>query len=282
MMKTYLGIDCGATHLRIGLVDETANLLDSQVTNSPLKNNPQDFGLEVKKIINQKGWKDFESCGVGTPGPIDIKLGTILPSANLKNDQPIEIVKQLKTVLDINTYFDRDTNLALLGESWIGAAKDFKDVVMLTLGSGVGGAIMIDGKIDRGQTGKAGEIGHMYIEIQNSTRQPADKTQNLPRCGLGHEGCLEAMVNGANDLDEMATYLGYGLANIVDILSPELIIIGGGKLKMGDFLPKAIEVMQERSIKPSVDAVFVRYAKLDDMSGVYGAAYFCIINSKAN
>ncbi len=277
-----IGIDCGATNLRIGLLDEQGNLLSSQITASPLKTSPNEFGklsIElIKELLGKHalGQKDLAGVGVGVPGPLNLKTGEILASANLHNKEPIAIKKIIERLIDSKIYIDRDTNLSLLGEAWQGGARGFKDVVMLTLGSGVGGSVMVNGEIDRGSTGKAGEIGHIYIEIQSSKF----KVQNLPRCGLGHQGCLEALINSASSLDELSTYLGYGLANIVDLFNPEKIIIGGGKINLGDFLPKAIEIMKQKGIKPAVDQTQVEYAKLKELSGIYGGAKLVYDNIK--
>ena len=134
---------------------------------------------------------------------------------------------------------------------------------------------MIEGRIDHGKSGKAGEIGHAFLEIQNSKF----KIQNLPTCGLGHHGCLEALINASKSWLEMAKFLGYGLANIVDIFNPQMIILGGGKLKhqvpghkRRDFLTEAVDTMKKVGMKGAVDEVEVVYAKLDEMSGVYGGA----------
>lgn len=273
----YLGIDCGGTNLRVGLVTETGKLVQKWKVPSPLKSNPQSFAEIVKGLLEDEILEDnIDGIGIGVPGPLDLKQGLILVSANLGNKTPIKVMAQFESVFNTKVYLDRDTIVALLGEQWVGAAKDCQNVVMLTLGTGVGGAMMVSGEIERGIGGKAGEIGHMIIQIQNSKF----KSQNLPKCGLGHEGCLEALINSTDDIDEIATYLGIGLANIVDIFNPEKIIIGGGKVIFSSenhhFLPKAIEIMREKGIKPAVDEVIVEYAKLGEWSGVYGAAKLCV------
>lgn len=252
----YLGIDCGATNLRIGLFDEQENLLNKWKIPSPLKNQPEKLADIIKEQI---GDIQVQSIGIGVPGPLDLENGSILQSPNLGNQQPIKISSQFESVFHKKIQLDRDTNVALLGEAWKGGAQGLKDVVMLTLGSGVGGAIMINGEIEHGESGKAGELGHMIIGGNGV-------------CGLGHKGCLEGMINSTQDLNEIGTYLGLGLANIVDIFNPEKIIIGGGKVNLGDFLTKAMEVMKENGMKPAVDEVLVEYAKLKDDSGIYGAA----------
>lgn len=263
-MAKVLGIDCGATNLRMGLVDEEGNLSEIKKMPSPLKSNPQSFAEIVSSQFQDI---DVLAIGIGVPGPLDLEKGLILPSSNLGNKKPIDLVSPVASLFKKKVFLDRDTIAALLGEAWKGAAKDSQNVVMLTLGTGVGGAIMVNGEIDRGESGKAGEIGHMYIKSAEG-RVMSDP----PRCGLGHEGCLEAWINSTNDLEELGTYLGYGLANIVDIFNPEKIIIGGGKVNLGNFLPKAIEIMGRNSIKSAVDEVEVLYGTLKEWAGVIGGA----------
>lgn len=269
-MRIFAGVDCGATNLRVGLVDETGQLLAKNKIPSPLRFRPNQFAGIVKDQLAKLGQgREITALGVGTPGPLDLDQGQLLPSSNLGNTQPINLRHEFDREFNIKVMFDRDTNLALLGEAWQGAAKGKSDAVMLTLGSGVGGAIMVNGEIERGASGKAGEIGHMILQVQGL---------EIAKCGLGHQGCLEAYINSARNVDEFGTYLGYGLANIVDIFNPEMIIIGGGKLHLGNFLPKAWAVMKSLGTKGAVDEVEVVYAKLKDNSGIYGGVKLVIDN----
>jgi glucokinase len=270
-MARFLGIDCGATHLRVGLFDSDGSLLSNFTTNSPLKHQPENIARVVKDKLGAV--ESIEGIGLGVPGPLEIEKGLILPSSNIGNIAPIPILSIFDRVFNIKVQLDRDTNVALVGELWQGAAVGMKDVIMLTLGSGVGGAIISGGEIEHGASGRAGEIGHMHMNIE-ADLVPGDV---IP-CGLGHRDCLEALINSTTNLDEISIYLGYGLANIVDIFNPQKVIIGGGKTRMGDFLPKAKEIMKEVGLKPAVDEVVVEYAKLKDMSGVYGAARLAIEN----
>ncbi len=304
-MNVYVGVDCGATNLRVGVADESGRVIASSKVPSPLRSHPLKFAEKIKEqvdlLLEGKEHRVL-AIGVGMPGPIDLKKGVILPSANLGNLEPIDLTRQFETVFGVPAYFDRDTNLALIGEVWRGAAVNKKEVVMLTLGSGVGGAVMVDGKIDRGATGKGGEMGHIILWMEVPPKQelikrhfcvggkdwdPATMVLTHPQvslkkgqitfhCGLGHENCLEALINSAKSVDELGTYLGYGIANLVDIFNPQAVIIGGGKLNIGDFLPQAVCVMKEVGMKPAVDEVEVSYAKLKELSGVYGGIKIAI------
>ena len=265
-----IGIDCGATHLRVGIVDEEGKIIGFEKSHSPLREDPHNFGKQIKdmarKIFDQTHFVESEiaAIGVGVPGPIDYENGTLLTASNIHNQSPIDFKHQLETYFNSNIYFDRDTHIALVGEVWKGAATDSKNVVMLSLGTGIGGAIIIDGKLIHGSSGWAGEMGHMILQVKNG--------QELPVCGFGHPGCFEAFVKNAKDLEELGYYVGIGLVNVVDFLNPEKIIIGGGMILQGDFLPQAIKTMKEKGVKPAVDEVIVEYSKLGDLAGVIGAA----------
>lgn len=267
----YLGIDSGATNLRVGIVDNAGSVAAFEKTHTPLRNDPDSFGQKVRHITDNllKGTNlvesQIEGIGVGVPGPIDFEKGEILLSSNLANQKPIQLKHQLEALFNSKVYIDQDTSTALRGENWVGAGADSQDVVMLTLGTGVGAAVLLNGQI---QDGVASEFGHSYIEMAEAKYQ----TGGLPVCGLGHKGCFESYIKSAKDIKELGVYLGFGLANLVDIFKPQKIIIGGGMVKQGDFLPEAIKVMGERGVKPAVDQVIVQYTQLGDLSGVIGAA----------
>lgn len=311
-MKVFIGVDCGATNLRVGIFSEEGELVAYSKTASPLKDHPDHLAEVVHGqldiLIPEKRFYP-KAIGVGIPGPLDLKNGWILPSSNLGNKEPISIRDQFMNDIPAPLFLDRDTNLALLGEVWKGAAVGVKDAVMLTLGTGVGGAIMVDGKLEHGVSGKAGEIGHMLFSFGGlSARSPVRHprfaagaqrgtplaatprvaSKNLPVCGLGHQGCFEALMNSAKGLEEMAEVLGYGLANIVDIFNPQKIIIGGGKIgyilpttKHRDLLSLSADIMKKVGIKSVASEVEITYAKLDEVSGVYGGAKLAMESVKA-
>jgi glucokinase len=268
----FLGVDCGASNLRVGLVDDNGEVLGFEKITSPLRHQSDQFGQKVKdlatKILNDQKLveSNIDGIGIGTPGPIND--GQILKSSNIGNQEPINLRHQIELLFNSKVYFDLDGHVALRGEAWVGAASDSQDVVFLTLGTGVGGAIMDKGVIEEGSEGMAGELGHTYI----ATGDTEYKTEELPVCGLGHKGCLEGYIKHAKDLDQIGYYLGIALANFVAIFNPQKIIIGGGMIKQGDFLPKAIDVMKQKGMHPEVDNVIVQYGQLGDLAGVIGAA----------
>lgn len=289
----YLGIDCGGTHLRLGLVDQNGQILAYSRIKSPLVSSPDKFGqivfAEYQKILTDNTLNltsGIEAIGIGVPGPIDRDSGSILHSANLHNDSPIHFVKQLQSSFALSAtsdqkpassqelpiFFDRDAEVALFGEYWLGAAKDCQNCLLLTLGTGIGGAIMTEGKVVTGVTDNAGEIGHMYLSVASSSTS----TSQVPTCGLGHQGCFEAWLKHANPEDK-PFILGTGLASLVNIFNPAKIILGGGMIEYNEVdLDEAISVMQDKAVAPLGVQTEVVRAKLGDKAGVVGAVYLCL------
>lgn len=276
-MKLYLGIDCGATHLRVGLVDETGQLIGYEKVHSPLKSDPNQLFPTIDalaiKLLKQSdlSYELIEAVGLGIPGPLDLEHRQILHSSNLHNADPIDIPKS-DILCDKEVYFDHDSNVALLGEVWSGAAQKMSEVVLLTIGSGVGGAILSKGQILYGADYQAGEIGHIYL---------ADPTvSNLPECGLGHHGCLEAFMK-AGDIKQACHFLSIGLASISNIFNPEAILLSGGM--MAEIQPNLHQVIEEAKlygIQPMIDQVKIESAALGDQAGVIGAAYLAMHNTQ--
>ena len=244
--------------------------------------------------------------GVGSPGPLDRETGTVLDTPNLgwRNFPLRDLVAN---AVGLEAELDNDANTAALGETWLGAGRDVDSLVAVTLGTGIGGGIVIDGRVHHGASDVAGEIGHMTID-------PTGR-----RCNCGNYGCLEAYASGPaiaeragegldggggsvlpemvdGDLDrvtaetvyeaivagdlyardvmrETARLLGVGLANLINVLNPEMIVISGGVTRAGDhiFEPLRAEV-RRRAFRQAADACRIVASELGDQAGVIGAA----------
>jgi len=305
----YIGIDLGGTKILTAVADDNGEIIarvklatETELGQERIKKN---IFKSIYKVLEKTDIKieKIKSIGIGSPGPLNVEKGIIYESANLpiKN---MEIVDLIEEETGINTYLQNDANTAALGEKVFGAGKEADDLLYITISTGVGGGIIINGKIYYGHTGNAGEIGHMTVDPTG------------PQCGCGNYGCLESFSSGTaiknmakkaieNDestlikklardkklsaklvakaaekgdqkaLDIFAKagyYLGIGIANLVNIFNPEMIILGGGVMKAkGYFLDRAKEEFKKRALKAPADIVKIKEAVLEDEIGVKGA-----------
>jgi len=305
----YIGIDLGGTKILTAVADDNGEIIarvklatETELGQERIKKN---IFKSIYKVLEKTDIKieKIKSIGIGSPGPLNVEKGIIYESANLpiKN---MEIVDLIEKETGINTYLQNDANTAALGEKVFGVGKEADDLLYITISTGVGGGIIINGKIYYGHTGNAGEIGHMTVDPTG------------PKCGCGNYGCLESFSSGTaiknmakkaieNDestlikklakdqklsaklvakaaakgdqkaLDIFAKagyYLGIGIANLVNIFNPEMIILGGGVLKAKEyFLDRAKEEFKKRALKAPADIVKIKEAVLEDEIGVKGA-----------
>ncbi len=265
----------------------------------------------VSETLVRAKLKNSELAGVGiaAAGIIDAKKGVITTSPNLPGWHDVPLRDVIAERLGLVTYLVNDASAAALGEHRFGAGKRLDNLIYLTVSTGIGGGIIIDGRLYTGTDGCAGEIGHMTIEAHG------------PQCHCGNLGCLEALASGwavakeairrvsqgerssiielvggrlesitaemvslaARQGDQLAcdivakagNYLGVGLANLVNIFNPELIVIGGGLSKMGDMLLKpARKVVKERAFRLPAQTVRIVRASLGSNAEMMGAAAY--------
>ncbi len=312
-----VGVDLGGTSINVGVVpSEGGTVLGMR----SLPTDPERGAKAVVDRINgmiRDAMKDarreaslpedaFRGIGIGSPGPLDRSTGTILNTPNLgwRNFPLRDLVSN---EIGLEAALDNDANAAALGEYWLGAGRDVRHLVAVTLGTGIGGGIVVDGEVYHGASDVAGEIGHMTID---STGR---------RCNCGSYGCLEAYASGpaiaaraveglesdaasvlpemvdddlsritaetvyeaivAGDLyagevmRETAKLLGSGIANLINVLNPELVVISGGVTRAGEHLfePLRAEV-RKRAFREAADACRIVSSELGDMAGVVGAA----------
>lgn len=300
-----IGIDLGGTSVGVGLVDDNYNVLhDTNIRTKGCKTE-KELLEKIKKcvheLIKESGvsLNDIESIGIGSPGSVDNEKGIVLSAGNLPlNNTPIG--KVLQDEFGKKVYLDNDANCAAWGEYKAGIAKGYKNVVMVTIGTGIGGGIITDGKILHGHENRAGEIGHIVINYHGK------------RCICGRKGCWEtlastrALIERVKDEAKLVPYsilgnvisendgvvdgrtlftamkrdckvaksifedyielLGIGLLNVIWVLRPDIIVLGGGISKEGDTLIKPLmEEIGESSVS-------IKTSSLDDNAGIIGAA----------
>jgi len=307
MKSVLLGLDLGGTNIKGVLLD--AGTLKpvhrTQVSTVARRGARAVIGTMAATVGKLMEWAaankmTVRSIGIGSAGLVD--KGTVRNSPNLPGWQgavPLErLLKKELRGLKVPLAIDNDANCFVLAEALCGAARGYGNVVGLTLGTGVGGGLVLDGMLYRGSTGGAGELGHATIKYDG------------PRCLCGNYGCLEAMVGAGaildryrirnpksktqnpkitvaeisdrakkgepaavNALAETGTMLGAALANFVNIFNPRAIVIGGGVAQAGKYiLDPAVKEMKKRAMPYNVLGVAVKAAKLGPWAGAIGAA----------
>lgn len=316
-MRYIVGVDIGGTNIVVGTVAEDGSAVFGVRTYPTRPEEGAEAVLarigalveeSVQAALRETGGtrEGIVGVGIGAPGPLDRARGLVLLTPNLGwRDFPLrDLVSQ---AVRLPATLDNDANCAVYGEWWVGAARGARYVVGLTIGTGIGGGIVVDGRLYHGASDVAGEIGHMTID---STGR---------RCKCGNYGCLEAYASGpaiaaravegietgaesrlpgyvggdlaritaqtvyeaAHEGDEYALevvrdtakFLGAGVANLVNIFNPDVVVIAGGVTLAGDrlFVPLRAEV-KRRAFKPAVDACRIVPGSLPGTAGVVGAA----------
>jgi len=235
------GIDLGGTQVRVALARSDGNLLASVKTKTPLLGSPQAMvDWAAAEIDRHRGREKVRSITIAAPGPIDLKRGVLVNPPNLpwKN---VPLAAMLARATGARVHLANDADMAGLGEFHHGAGRGTRNMVYITWSTGVGGGLIIDGKLHRGGHGTAGEIGHMIID------------PNGPLDNCGQRGCLEAFVGGANlaretghtaaelfgaaaqgnaharmVVERAARYIGMALISLTNVIDPEMFVIGGG------------------------------------------------------
>ncbi len=318
-----LGIDLGGTKILTAVTNTQGEMLSRDHSITPAKEGQE---AVVKSILESVGRAldqarisapDLTAVGVGAPGLSNPETGILFTSPNLPGWKDVPLRDIIEEGLGKKAFLINDANAAAVGELYFGAGRGARNFIYITVSTGIGGGIIIDGKIYTGSIGTAGELGHMVIDDGGSL------------CNCGNRGRWEALASGtalarearlktkdgatssilqlaggdlgkinaeviheaaqagdslANELiARTAYYLGVGLANLINIFNPEVIIIGGGLSNIGDMLLKpAFEEAGRRAFKPAYQAVRFARAELGRNSGVLGAAAFALEKTTNN
>ncbi len=307
MERLCFGIDIGGTGIKVGLFNFSGDLLDKWVIETRKTDNGKDVLRDaadfIEKILVDKGLSKEQiiGIGVGIPGPVKDN-GDVLELPNLGLGY-FNIEEEMSEMTGIKVKAGNDANVAALGEQWKGSGKGFMNMVLVTLGTGVGGGVINQGKILAGSGGAGGEIGHIPVNFNEEEF-----------CGCGKQGCLEQYASATGivrlakqaikrgdksstlakteyisaktvfDLakqgdalalevvDEACRYLGIALANVAQVVDPEAFVIGGGVSKAGDILIQYIKKHYTPYVMNALkDRTFV-IASLGNDAGIYGCA----------
>ena len=316
-----LGIDLGGTKILTAVATAQGKMLSRDHSVTPATKGQeavvQSILESIGRALEQAGIaaSQLSAIGVGAPGLSNPETGILFTSPNLPGWRDVPLRDIIEKELGKKAFLINDANAAALGELYFGAAKGAHHFIYITISTGIGGGIIIDGEVYTGSIGTAGEVGHMTIDDDG------------PPCNCGNRGCWETLASGtamarearkqikegartsilgyaegdvekvtaqvihnaAKEGDSLAKelitrtgyYVGVGLANLVNIFNPELIVIGGGLSNIGDMLLEpAYKVAGERAFKESYRTVRFALAKLGRDSGVLGAAAFALQEMK--
>lgn len=305
-----IGVDIGGSKISAAAIDRHGKIVSSHTIATPLQSTEATVDAVVGLIENIKtvssGIVEPVGIGIAVAGTVDSAHGAIVQSPNLPFSE-IKLREIIEKRCGLPTVLDNDANLATFGEKHYGTARDASHVVGLTLGTGIGSGIICDGRLYRGATGSAAELGHMVICATG------------PRCTCGSRGCFEEMASGralvriakerlardgggligemaggdpervtgpmvteaarqgdiaANEVfAEVGFWLGIGINNIINIFNPEIVVIDGGMAEAGELvLAPARAVVAERTLKPNKDVAKIVRGRLGNEAGMLGAA----------
>ncbi len=303
MTEYSIGLDLGGTNLRAAAIDKSGTLLDKISGATKFEEGREavlsDIVAAISKLRATHGGEGLSGIGVGVPGFIRMKEGLITNSNNLPYLENVPIRDLLSAKLETRVILENDANAAALGEKWMGAGRHVDDLVLLTLGTGIGGGIISGGRIVRGSVGMAGEFGHISV------------VPNGNPCGCGNQGCLEKHASAtavsamahliqlgegltSKDVYDLAgregevgekarevwrvvgESLGMAIAALINTFNFPLYLLSGGMLPAWEyFAPHMMRVAMQRSFtfRATANETQIAQAELGNLAGLYGAAY---------
>jgi len=311
--KLAIGVDLGGTKIGIALVNRKGDIRDyiKKPTNAHQGKDAVISRIKetIHQLIKQSGVniENISGIGIGVPGQLDARTGIVHSAPNLPGWMEVPLYRMVAEEFQVPVVLENDANAAAWGEKSFGAAQGVKDMICLTLGTGIGGGLIFDSKIYHGNNFTAGEIGHIIVN------------KNGPLCNCGNFGCLEAYssVSGIKNrisrrvkelkigdqnifyqkdlnkfslakifelarqgnpmvkdiVDEAIEYLGVGIASLVNLLNPEMVVLVGGLTNEGDILLNQVkDIVFHRALKSNLVNLKIVFGNLEDYAGVTGAA----------
>lgn len=294
-----LGVDIGGTRIKVGVVDELGRLSDMKEFSTRVDLGREALIRRIIRIIQRRLSEEADrpnppaAIGLGAAGMIDVRKGVVLLSPNFPDWQQVPLARSVSEQTGLPTFLDNDANAITYGEKWVGAGKDMNNFACLTLGTGVGSGLVLDGRLWYGSQGSGPEIGHMTIHPKGR------------RCKCGNRGCLETLASAgwlvkmaskikdraslsSKDLylralqgdpycrglfENLGEALGIAIASLIHILSLEGVVLGGGLSRAATiFLPSLEKEFKKRLTLVAPEKIKIRISRLQERSGVLGAA----------
>lgn len=304
-------IDLGGTKIRSIVVDEGLRVLATDQRPTEADAGPEVvMARMVESLRAASGGRGLSAVGISTPGPCDPDRGVVTAGPNLPGWRDIPLAQRIREATGLPAWIENDANCAAIAEHQLGAGRGASHLLLVALGTGIGGGLILNGKIYRGASGGAGEIGHMRL------------VEDGPPCGCGRRGCLEPLASGsgleraareiiaaepdglvarigrdegegpsavtleaaaragdesaARAIRRAALHLGAGLTNLVDIFNPEVVAVSGNLRKLDNYLSVAIEVLRAEAFAQALADVRVVETELGDDAACLGAAITAI------
>ncbi|HUX01053.1 MAG TPA: ROK family protein [Phycisphaerae bacterium] len=310
MTKRYVGVDLGGTNLKLGLVSADGKIVHRSSAATEAERGPDHVLARIAHAVRRLAegahlpLTDIAAVGVGAPGPLDSKAGIVVFAPNMAGWRDVPVRDRLQGDLGRPVVLENDANVAAYGEFRCGAARNVSNLALLTLGTGIGGGIVLDGRLFRGSTDTGAELGHMVIQYGGRP------------CGCGNRGCLEAYASatavvararealragdpGAPGLadsadltckdifaaagdgdalarrivEETADYLAAGITNILHVLNPEMVVLTGGMMGAGEaFLERIRRRVRQSAFERASRGCPIVWSTLGGDAGILGAA----------
>ena len=310
MSRRFIGVDLGGTNLRASVVDEEGKILSSARMETKAQEGPPAVIARIvevaKKAVSEAGMSmgDITACGIGSPGPLNARTGILIFTSNLPGWDNTPLAPPVAEALGVPAYLENDANSAAWGEFWRGAGRGSSEMAIFTLGTGVGGSVIINGRLHRGSDQMAGHVGHIilipdgrpcgcgavgcleqYCSATAVAREAREMTASGVDTGLGHlepdQITAEAVAKAATEgstycrdlLARTGRMLGTGMASLVNVIDPQIIVVYGGMAAAGDIILKPCrDEIRRQALRPASDNVKVVQAELGGDAGVIGAA----------
>ena len=305
-MKQVIGIDIGGTNLRGAIINEKGEISERKKIKSEAKEGIEKVVKNLITLINQFSKFKTVAVGIGVPGIINQKDGNLTQAPNIRGVSDFPILKVLEQQLSpTSIVLENDANSAAAGEFWKGSCKNSNSMIMLSIGTGLGGGIILNGELWRGEQGMAGEIGHIVIDPDG------------PGCNCGNNGCFESFVSAEairrivknspslikkthktepdkiperimelavqgdtesiNIWKKFGESLGIGITSLINLLNVESVTIGGGLSNSWDlFIDSTKKEIDQRALKGPKSKLNICKAELGDDAGILGAAYLAL------
>jgi glucokinase len=304
-MTYAVGVDIGGTKVAIGLVTDEGAVLSRSTLKTDTSISPQlivkSIAEEIHKLLDKHslGDQEWSGLGIGAPGPLDPKNGVITCPPNLPGWEGFRIVEEFRKYIQKPIVMENDATAATLAEKWVGAARENEHFLFMTISTGIGAGLFMDGKLRTGSTGNTGDVGHMVVDPSVGT------------CICGQRGCFEYVASGtaiarmASEVigrpvstkeafelhqqgnqemkalvDRVFTYIGMGCTSLINTLDIEKIVIGGGVSQVGEPLFSAVRDYVSRfALNPAGRRTEIVPAVLDQDAGLIGAAALILAES---